>query len=231
MLISSFKGDDVTPTGGWATEKASAQNGTVKVLSLPLVSEQKTRKMPVELIQCNAVSTLMVRAPHSHRDSLWDTTQKTEFLNDLEQVTSPHQNTLPWIPLCVSLVRMYISIIYTLVYLGQIFQIHWQHLAFNYFPSWQLPLSARNTNILTPYFTDTSIPLPLLVFFLQHALLPRSLLQHKLCCHFCSRDVWKGSLAYPKIFQGQQESPVSTTPHTPMVLLGSKEEIGKEISF
>ena len=85
-----------------------------------------------------------------------------EFLSDLEQVTSLlYQNILP----CVPAVCVYVSIICTLVYRRQIFWIHWQHLAFNYFPSWQLPCSARHTNILIPYFTDMLILSSFHLFF------------------------------------------------------------------
>jgi len=161
----------------------------------------------------------------SHGVALWNKSGEWNALVTLSKSLHFSSSKYP-LPLALSLCIccVYVSIICILVYLRQIFQIHWQHLAFNYFPSWQLPFSARNTNISIPYFTDMSIPSSFHLLFLQHPSWLESPLQHKSRCHFCSRDIWKGSKASPETFQGQQESSASLHPK-PQVLLRYKQEM------
>ena len=105
----------------------------------------------------------------SHGVALWNKSGEWNALVTLSKSLHFSSSKYP-LPLALSLCIccVYVSIICILVYLRQIFQIHWQHLAFNYFPSWQLPFSARNTNISIPYFTDMSIPSSFHLLFLQH---------------------------------------------------------------
>ena len=77
---------------------------------------------------------------HSHGVALWNKSGEWNALVTLSK-SLPFSTSKYPLPLTLSLCIccVYVSIICILVYLRQIFQIHWQHLAFNYFPSWRSP--------------------------------------------------------------------------------------------